>query len=148
MATPVGTTITIGLSTTATAASAVGGGSGAGGAYPITAIVGGSASGNYTLTSTPGLLTVNAAGLTVTVASTSKNYGAALPAFSTSNVSGLVNGDTVGTTITIGLSTTATAASAVGGGTGAGGAYPITAAVGGSASGNYTLADTPGLLTI
>jgi len=134
----VGTTITIGLSTTATAASSV-----SGGPYPITATVGGSASGNYTLTNTPGLLTINPVGLTVTVASTSKNYGAALPTLTASSVTGLVNGDTVGTTITIGLSTTATAASSV-----SGGPYPITATVGGSASGNYTLTNAPGLLTI
>ena len=144
----VGTTITIGLSTTATAASAVSGGTGAGGAYPISATVGGTASGDYTLTNNPGLLTVNAVGLTVIVANASKSYGAALPTFSTSSVSGLVNGDTVGATITISLSTTATAASAVGGGGGAGGAYPITAIVGGTASGNYTLTNTPGLLTV
>ena len=75
------------------------------------------------------------------MASASKNYGAAVPTLTTSSVTGLVNGDTVGTTITIGLSTTATMSSAVGG-------YPITATVGGASSGNYTLANTPGLLSI
>jgi len=76
-------------------------------------MVGGSARGNYTLTNTPGLLTINPVALTVTVANASKNYGAALPTFTTSNVTGLVNGDTVGTTITIGLASAATASSSV-----------------------------------
>ena len=132
----VGTTIAVSLTTTATAASAVG-------VYPISVTVGGTASGNYTLTNTPGLLTINQVALTVTVTSASKNYGAALPTLTTSSVTGLVNGDTVGTTITVSLSTTATAASSIWV------AYPITAAtVGGTAKGNYTLTNTPGLLTI
>ena len=136
----VGATITVGLSTTATAASPVGG------AYPITATVGGSAIANYTLTNTPALLTVSPAPLTVTVNNSASNYGAALPAF-TDSVAGLTNGDTVGTTITIGLATTATAGSPTGGGSPAA-TYPITATVGGTAIGNYTLTNTPGILTV
>ena len=103
----------------------------------ITATVGGSASGNYTVTNTPGLLTINPVALTVTVTSASKSYGAALPTFSTGSVTGLVNGDTVRNQhhdqpLHYGDGS-------VGGRRGgAGGAYPITAIIGGSASGNYT----------
>jgi uncharacterized repeat protein (TIGR01451 family) len=129
----VGSAITVSLSTTATAASAVG-------AYPITAAVSGPALGNYSLINTPGVLTITPVPLTVTANNASKVYGAALPTF-TENVTGLINGDTVGSAITVGLSTTATAASAVG-------AYPITAAVSGPASGNYSLINTLGILTI
>ena len=133
----VGGTITVGYSTTATASSSV-----AGGPYPITALVGGSAIGNYTLTNTPNLLTVTQVGLTVTVAAQTKIYGAALPTL-TGTVTGLVNGDAVGGTITVTYATTALASSAV-----AGGPYPITAFVAGSAAGNYTLTNTPNQLTI
>src|ERR1035438_2594706 len=92
------------------------------------------------MTNTPGTLTVNQAPLTVAVQSASKTYGAALPTF-TGSVTGLVNGDTVGGTITVSYATTATASSPVT-------TYPITATVGGTAIGNYSLTNTPGTLTI
>jgi len=95
---------------------------------------------NYTLTNTPATLTVNAVALSVLVQSASKTYGATLPTF-TGNVTGLVNGDTVGTTITVSYATTATAASPVT-------TYPITATVGGAALSNYTLTNTPATLTV
>ncbi|HXP62473.1 MAG TPA: MBG domain-containing protein, partial [Dongiaceae bacterium] len=118
------------LSTTATAASAVG-------SYPIT--VSGAAGSNYTISYVSGTLSVNAAALTITAVNTSKLYGAALPALSAS-YSGFVNGNTASnlTTRPV-LSTTATAASAVG-------SYPITA--GGAASPNYTITYVGGTLTV
>ena len=119
-----------GLSTTATAASPVG-------SYPITAS--GAASPNYTINYASGTLTVNAAALTITAASASKLYGAALP-FLTASYSGFVNGDTAGSlTPPPALSTTATAASPVG-------SYPITAS--GAASPNYTISYASGTLTV
>jgi len=118
------------LSTTATAASPVGG-------YPITAS--GAASPNYTISYASGTLTVNAAALTITAVSTSKLYGAALPAL-TASYGGFVNGDTASSLTTPpALSTTATAASPVGG-------YPITAS--GAASPNYTISYASGTLTV
>ncbi|HEY4336133.1 MAG TPA: MBG domain-containing protein, partial [Puia sp.] len=118
------------LSTTATAASPVN-------TYPITA--GGAADANYTISYTPGTLTVTTAALTITAVSTSKAYGAALPALSVT-YGGFVNGDGAGNLATPPtLSTTATAASPVN-------TYPITA--GGAADANYTISYTPGTLTV
>ncbi len=118
------------LTTTATAASPVG-------SYPITAS--GAASPNYTITYASGTLSVNAAALTITAVSTSKLYGAALPAL-TASYSGFVNGDTAGSLTTPpALTTTATAASPVG-------SYPITAS--GAASPNYTITYAGGTLSV
>ncbi len=118
------------LTTTATAASPVG-------SYPITAS--GAASPNYTISYASGTLTVNAAALTITAVSTSKLYGAALPAL-TATYSGFVNGDTASSLTTPpALTTTATPASPVG-------TYPITAS--GAASPNYTISYASGTLTV
>jgi len=85
-------------------------------------------------------LQVNTVPLTINVDSKSFTYGGTLPAF-TGTVSGLINGDTVGTTITVTYSSTGSATSGAG-------TYPITAAVTGASSGDYTLTDNAGTLTI
>ena len=91
--------------------------------------------GNYTITYTPGTLTVAARALAITANNASRVYGAANPAF-TASVSGLVNGDSVSGA----PATAATAASHTG-------SYAI---VQGSlaASANYAIAFTGGTLTI
>ncbi len=86
----------------------------------------------------PGTLSVTAAPLTVTAASPSKVYGAALPALSYTT-SPLVNGDTVATALIGALSTTATATSPVGG-------YPISR--GTLAAANYSITFVPGTLAV
>jgi hypothetical protein len=78
--------------------------------------------------------------LTVTAANATMTAGAALPAL-TGTVTGLVNGDTLGTTIAVAYSTTATSTSPAG-------TYPITATVTGSSAGNYQVVVTAGTLTI
>src|SRR5207244_4128161 len=106
------------LTTPATGTSTVG-------SYPITAGIGTLASTNYTFTSVNGTLTVNKATLTVTPDNTARGYGDANPAF-TASYSAFKNGETLATSGVTGspsLTTTATAASAVG-------SYPITAGVG------------------
>jgi len=133
----VGTTLTVTLSTTATAASPV-----LAGGYAITGAVTGTSANNYTFTINSGTLTINKVALTVNVANATKVYGAALPTFSTSSVVGLVNGDTVGTTITITFGTAVTTASPVGTG------YTVFATVGGTAAGNYTSTVNSGTFTV
>ena len=106
------------VTTTATAASAPG-------TYPITAS--GAVSANYTFSYVSGTLTVTPAALTVTADNQTKAYGAANPTLTVS-YSGFVNGDTAASlTAPATVSTTATAASAVG-------TYPITASGAVSAS--------------
>jgi hypothetical protein len=83
---------------------------------------------------------VNKTPLLVAANNASRPYGAANPAF-TATVSGLVNGDAVGATITVGFSTTAGPTSPVGG-------YSITPAVGGLSAGNYVVMPAGGTLTI
>jgi hypothetical protein len=78
--------------------------------------------------------------LTVNVANATMTAGAALPAL-TGTVSGLQNGDTVGTTINVAYSTTATSASPAG-------TYPIAATVTGSSANNYQVVVNAGTLTI
>ena len=78
--------------------------------------------------------------LTVTVANATMTAGSALPTL-TGTVTGLVNGDTVGTTIVVTYSTTATSCSPAG-------TYPITATVTGSSAGNYQVVVNAGTLTI
>jgi hypothetical protein len=78
--------------------------------------------------------------LTVNVANASMTAGAALPTF-TGTVTGLQNGDTVGTTINVAYSTTATSASPTG-------TYPIDATVTGSSANNYQVVVNAGTLTI
>jgi hypothetical protein len=123
-----GDSFTITYSTTATVTSPVG-------TYPIVPTVSGAAIGNYTVTTTNGILTVTPATLTVTANNAARSYGAANPAF-TGTTSGLLNGDTVTTT----FSTTAVANSPVG-------TYPIVPAVSGATS-NYTVVAVNGTLTI
>jgi len=113
---------------------------------------------NYTCSTATGTLTVNKVALSVTITGETMVYGTAVPTPSSAltagnyttyvTVTGLVNGDTVPTTISIGLSTPATSSSSVGGGTGAGGAYLINSAVTGSSSASYTITNPTGLLTI
>ncbi len=78
--------------------------------------------------------------LTVTVANATMKVGSALPAL-TGTVTGLVNGDTLGTTIVVTYSTTATSSSPAG-------TYPITATVTGSSAANYGVVVNAGTLTI
>jgi len=86
-------------------------------------------------------LIVNQASLTITANSTSKLYGAALPAFSVT-YSGFVNGDNAASLTTApNVTTTATAASPV-----AVGGYPISAS--GAVDANYNISYNQGTLTI
>jgi len=129
----VGTTLSVSYTTTATASSPVSN-------YTVTGVASGSAAANYVITVTPGTLAVTAASLTVNVNNASAVYGALLPSFSASTT-GLVNGDTVGTTISLSFSTTASQGSPVA-------SYPINATVGGTAAGNYAPIVNAGSLTI
>jgi hypothetical protein len=118
------------VTTTATASSAVG-------TYAITAS--GAVSSNYTISYVAGTLTVTRATLTVTANNATKAYGAANPAL-TMSYGGFVNGDTAASLTTAPtVSTTATAASAVG-------TYAITAS--GAVSANYTFSYVNGTLTV
>ena len=121
--------ITASYSSTASAASPVG-------AYAITASASGAALSNYALTLVPGTLSVSAAPLTVAALSTNRVYGAANPVF-TGILSGVKNGDP----ITASYSSTASAASPVGG-------YAITAAPSGALLSNYAVTLVPGTLTV
>jgi len=123
--------IVTGLSVSTTA----GTGSGVG-AYPIAPS--GAAAPNYTIGYVPGALTVNPAPLTITANSASRLYGTANPTFS-ANYAGFVNGDTSSVVSGLLLSTTATAASNVGG-------YAITPSS--AAAANYVIGYVPGTLTI
>ena len=78
--------------------------------------------------------------LTVNVANATMTVGGSLPVL-TGSVSGLENGDTLGTTIVVTYSTTATSSSPAG-------TYPITATVTGSSAGNYLVVVDAGTLTI
>jgi outer membrane protein assembly factor BamB len=78
--------------------------------------------------------------LTVTVANATMAANSALPAL-TGTVTGLVNDDTLGTTIVVTYNTTATSSSPPG-------TYPITATVTGSSAGNYQVVVNAGTLTI
>jgi hypothetical protein len=78
--------------------------------------------------------------LTVNVANATMAAGAALPTF-TGTVSGLVNGDTLGTTVIVTYSTTATSNSPAG-------TYPITATVSGTSATSYFVTVNAGTLTI
>ncbi len=118
------------LSTTATAASPVG-------LYPIT--VQGAADANYSLTVVPGSLTVTPVPLVISAENRSKEIGAPLPILTASFV-GFVNGDNPANLDTPPvLSTTATAASALG-------SYPIV--VNGAADANYAITFLPGVLNV
>ncbi len=94
--------------------------------------------GNYSVTTNNGVLTVNAAALTVSADNQSRMYGAVNPTL-TGSVSGLQNGDN----ITASYTTTATTNSAVG-------PYAITIGLvdPGSKLGNYNVTTNNGVLTI
>jgi hypothetical protein len=93
---------------------------------------------NYTVSNTPGALTVTAAALSVSADNQSKVYGAANPAL-TGTITGLVNSDN----ITASYATVADAGSSVR-------TYPITVTLNDPASklGNYAVTSTAGTLTI
>jgi arylamine N-acetyltransferase len=118
------------VTTTATPGSPVG-------TYPITPS--GAADANYTIVFVNGTLTVTPAALTITADHKTKVYGDALPTL-TASYAGFVNGDTAASLDTPAtLTTTATAASAVG-------TYPIT--VSGAADVNYTISFVAGTLSV
>ena len=100
---------------------------------------------NYTITYDPGLLTVNAAALTITANDISKSYGQVISFTGTEfTATGLQNGQTVG-------SATLTSAGAVGTANVAGSPYAVTVsnAIGGTFTpGNYSITYDPGLLTV
>jgi len=110
------------------------------GNYPVTVALGTLSSTNYNFVFVAGAITVSQAPLTVAVANASKLYGAALPSF-TATSSGLVNGDTLGTTLVPSYATTATAASAAS-------TYAVNATVTGTSSANYSITVLPGTLTV
>jgi hypothetical protein len=78
--------------------------------------------------------------LTISVANATMTAGAALPTF-TGTVTGLENGDTLGSTIVVSYGTTAATSSPAG-------TYPITATVTGSSANNYLAVVNAGTLTI
>ncbi len=122
------------ITTTATAASHV-----SGNPYSITAS--GAADTDYTISYVDGTLTVTPVPLTITANDQTKVYGAALPTL-TATYTGLVNGDTSASLPTPPtLTTTATAASHV-----AGGSFPITAS--GAVDSDYTISYVQGFLTV
>ena len=91
---------------------------------------------NYAVTVVNGVLTINPAPLTFTVANATRVYGDANPAFSGSFV-GIKNGDV----LSVAYTTPATAASPVG-------TYPITPVVTGAKVADYTIIVNGGVLTI
>ena len=96
-------------------------------------------SANYAVTFADGTLAVTPAPLTITANNQTKLYGAALPTL-TASYTGLVNGDTAESlTTAASLSTSATAASPVGG-------YTISA--GGAVDANYTISYASATLTV
>jgi uncharacterized repeat protein (TIGR01451 family) len=94
--------------------------------------------GNYTVTSTNGVLTVSPAPLVVTAANASRLYGDPNPAF-TGSISGVKNGDT----FSLSFSSVADATSAVG-------TYPIVPAIGdpNNKLSNYSVTINNGTLTV
>src|SRR5260370_9193352 len=110
------------------------------GTYPITATLNDLSSklGNYTVTNTPALLTITPAPLSVVVDAKSKVYGDPNPTL-TGTLTGVKNSDP----ITASYATTAVVGSPIG-------TYPITATLNDLSSklGNYTVTNTPALLTI
>jgi 6-phosphogluconolactonase (cycloisomerase 2 family) len=128
-----GDSITATFSTTATSASPVG-------TYPIvpTLLDPTNKLGNYTVSSSNGVLTINPAPLTVTADNASRLFGTPNPLF-TGVITGIKNSDSITAT----YSTTATATSPAG-------TYPITPTLVDPAGklGNYAVTSTDGTLTV
>jgi hypothetical protein len=128
------------LTTGATATSSV-----SGSPYTITAALGTLAADNYGFALVNGQLTITGATLTVTADDKSREYGDANPPF-TATITGFQNGETLATSGVTGspsLTTSATATSSV-----SDSPYPITAALGTLAAGNYQFTFFNGQLTI
>jgi hypothetical protein len=122
------------VNTTATAASHV-----AGSPYSITAS--GAVDSDYTIASIDGTLSVTPAALTITAKSTTKTYGAPVPALGAS-YTGFVNADTAASLTTeLTLNTVANSASHV-----SGNPYPIVAA--GAGDPDYTIRFVNGALIV
>ncbi|WP_433965858.1 beta strand repeat-containing protein [Tunturiibacter gelidiferens] len=137
-----GDTILVAYSSTATATSPVN-------TYPIIATLttaGTTNLSNYTVTNTPGTLTITQAPIGVTVLNPSRQYGQANPIFNSTTL-GILNGNTVsggtfnGDVLTITYSSPATVTSPAG-------TYPINATVTGANAGNYAITITAGTLTV
>jgi autotransporter-associated beta strand protein len=123
--------------------SAVGNSPVIGSPYPITAVVGTLASGNYSFSFVNGALTVTPASLTVTADDQVRIYGAPNPVLTVS-YAGFANGETLGTSDLAGspsLTTSADTNSPIG-------SYAITNGVGTLASTNYNLTLADGILTV
>jgi sugar lactone lactonase YvrE len=136
-----GDTVLVAYSTPATVRSPIGN-------YPIVATltaVGNTSLSNYTISNTPGVLTITQTPLTIRVLDTSRMYGQPNPRFSSTTqvtlngvtMVGMLNGDAIGIT----YSTTATITSPIG-------TYPISATVSGADAGNYLITIIPGTLTV
>jgi hypothetical protein len=109
------------------------------GSYPV--LCSGLSSPNYSITYSPGTMTITSDVLTVTANSATRQYGSANPMFTATFV-GFVNGDTVASLSgSLACTTTATPASSV-----SGGPYPINCS--GLTSPNYAITFLPGALTI
>ncbi len=94
---------------------------------------------NYTISYTPGTLTITAVPLTITASSGAMTYGGTPPAI-TASYSGFVGTDTAASlTAQPGCSTTATSSSAVG-------SYPSSCT--GAVDANYTISYSPGTVTV
>jgi hypothetical protein len=121
-------------STTATTTSPVG-------SYPITGHAQGSATvlGNYSITASPGALSITPAPLTVTTDDATRTVGAANPTF-TATYSGFVSGD--GTSALGGTLSFTTAANP----SSPAGEYPV--APGGLTASNYSITFVPGTLRV
>src|SRR5207248_1253612 len=106
---------------------------------PIT--IGSASSPNYTISYTPGTLTVTKAALTLVADDKSKVYGAGNPALTFHDASGhpFVNGDTAANLTTQPSLATAAPSAGVG-------SYAIT--IGGAVSPNYTISYTAATLTV
>jgi sugar lactone lactonase YvrE len=126
--------VTAVFTTTATSTSSIG-------TYPISVSLTGSAAGNYTVSlTTPAVVTVQAATVTVAVNGATRAYGLANPTF-TGVLTGVLSQDSANVAAV--YSTTATTTSSVA-------TYPITTtSLTGSAAGNYKLGTvTAGTLTV
>jgi hypothetical protein len=108
------------------------------GTYAITPS--GATADNYTITLSPGTLTVNPAPLTVTIDNYGKLYGDLNPLM-TYTASGFVLGHTEASFDSFGISTSATQFSDVGN-------YAITTSITGALAANYSITSAPGILAI